>query len=54
MNHFEWPEDLELQAPKPATSQKREKAFVNFNVNSKSKIAELTKDELAFKQQRLD
>jgi hypothetical protein len=54
MNHIEWPEDLDHLAPRPVTSQKREKAFVNFNVNSKSKIAALSKDEITLKQQRLD
>lgn len=54
MKHIQWPEDLEPSLPKPVAAQKREKAFVNFNVHSKSKIAALSKEERTLKQQRLD
>jgi hypothetical protein len=42
MKNIEWPEGAQEYAPFKASPPKREKAFVNFNVNSKSKIATLS------------
>jgi hypothetical protein len=54
MKSIEWPADLEEYAPIKKPSPKNQKAFVNFNKNSKSKIATLTSEQRELKQQRLD